>query len=405
MTSFIKDKRMLFLGIAVLLAAGYFMVSYSKPAQVKFVIMKAEPYKETFLASGILQMDNGILIKAETDGTVRTVAVTAGSTVRKGDPLAVLENPDAALRLDAARSEYKKAQADLVGTDSLSEKTQQLLIDQLKLELDNIVKEKERSEQLAAQGVLSVAELEAVQQDYTLKAAQIRTEESRLQGIRNDSTASSDGAKSNLERQQVGVRQAELDVERLIVKAPFDGVVIRSDLKAGEALKAGDGVAFMAKSMNKYCEIEPDEKYLPLLKVGQTVSVYADQAADKPVNGRVTWIAPEIDKDTGTVKVRIGLLEDRPWLIQNMLLRCEVLITTYPDSLVLPSGYIMEGETSIVLVEKDGMAVERTVTTNHIDSGRARVVSGLKAGERVLDPTGIKPGQRVKLMAEGAAGQ
>lgn len=405
MKLFTGNRKTQLLALAVILGAGYFVFSYTKSIPVKFITMKTETYKETFLASGILQMDNGILIKAEVDGTVKAVAVDAGGAVRKGDSLAVLENPDAVLRLDVANSEYRKAQANMAGTDALSEKTQLLVIAQLKLELENLSKEKNRYEQLAAQGAISDTELEAVQNDYEVKIAQISTEESRLQEIRNDSTASVGGAKAELERQAVGVRKAELDVQRLVVKAPFDGVVIRSDLKAGESVKAGEGIVFMAKNMNRYCEIEPDEKYLPLLKTGQSVSVYADQAADKPVKGEVAWISPEIEKDTGTVRVRIALLEDRPWLLQNMLLRCEVLIGTYPDSLTLPAGYILEGERTTVLVEKDGKAVERIITTNGIDRGKARIVTGLEVGEKVLEPNGLKAGARIKLSGEGAAGQ
>ncbi len=402
MKLFIKGKKTWIVISIALLCTAYYVYAYTKATPVMFITMKAESYKETFLASGILQMDNGILVKSEVDGTVKSVVAGGGQTVKKGDVLAVLENQDVVLRLEGARSEYRKAQAVLAGTGYTSEQTQVLVLDQLKLELEKLGKEKSRFEQLAQEGAISDSELEAAQHDYTLKQVEISRAESRLKEIRNDSAASLSGARSSLELQLVGVRQAELDVQRLTVKAPFDGVVIRSDLRAGESVRSGDGIVFMAKSMDKYCEIQPDEKYLPLLKTGQSVSVYADQAADKPVTGQISWISSEIEKDTGTVKVRIRLLEDRPWLIQNMLLRCEVLLAAYPDSLVLPAGYIVQGEKVTVLTEESGRAVEKTITTNGVDTGKVRILSGLKAGERVMDPTDLKAGERVTLMGEGA---
>lgn len=405
MNRVIKSKRARIVFSVALLCVVYFTYTYTKATPVKFVTMKAENYKETFLASGILQMDNGILVKSEADGTVKSVVAGGGQTVKKGDTLAVLENPDLVLRLDSARTEYQKAQDDLSGTDYSSAQTQLLVLDQLKLELEKLEKEKGRIEQLAREGAVSEVELEAVKHNYEVKLAEISTAESRLKEIRNDSTASINGAKSALELQRVGVRQAELDVQRLTVKAPFDGVVIRSDLKVGETVQEGDGIVFMARSMDKYCEIQPDEKYLPLLKTGQSVSVYADQAVDKPVMGQILWIASEIEKDTGTFKVRIRLLEDRPWLIQNMLLRCEVLLAAYPDSLVLPNGYIIKGEETTALTEEDGKAVEKRIKINGIDTGKVRVLSGLKAGDRVLDPTDLKAGERVTLLGEGAVGE
>lgn len=147
----------------------------------------------------------------------------------------------------------------------------------------------------------------------------------------------------------------------------------------------------LARSLDKTVEIAPDEKYLPLLAPGLKAALRADARPEDSLAGTLAWIAPEVDADTGTVTVRIRMDEDRPWLIQNLMLRCEIQLAQYPDSLSVPADYLLPGEEPALLVYEGGRAVRRAVSVSPPRTGSIRILEGVAAGDTVLPPEGLTP--------------
>ena len=101
--------------IAVLLAAGYFLISGHKKDQ-SIVIKEVTPFygriENSVSATGNVQPQNRLVIKPPISGRIEKILVEEGQNVKAGDILAIMSSTDRAALLDAAR---------LQGKDSLKE--------------------------------------------------------------------------------------------------------------------------------------------------------------------------------------------------------------------------------------------------------------------------------------------
>lgn len=105
----------------------------------------------------------------------------------------------------------------------------------------------------------------------------------------------------NLNKAQIAIKNYENLIDKKILKAPFDGVILAKYIELGE------GVASPAQTLFKiysYPDVKLllsfDSKYLSLVKTGQTFNFKIDTQA-QPINATVDLIYPEIDARTGKI--------------------------------------------------------------------------------------------------------
>lgn len=390
--------------LALVIITALIVFNRTKAPEVTGLVLRPAPYTETLLVTGKVRLDNAVLLKAEVEGTVAVRPVTAGTAVLRGDPLVILENPELQLALSKAEAELLQAEAALDKAKNRSGAQQEAIIEKLRLQLEQLQADLARTEVLYAASAVSESQLENSRSVTAQTEAALRAEAAALDALRQNNSADIASAQAQVVRASVDRDRARLQVERLILKAPFDGIVTTSDLALGDRIAAGTAVAMLARSLDKTCEISPDEKYLPLIKLGMPVILMSDARPEDPLSGVVDWIAPEVDSETGTVSIRISITEDRPWLIRNLMLRCELILGEYPDSLSIPADYVLPGEPPGVLVYENGKAVLKPVSLSAPRSGSVRLLEGLQAGDIVLPPQGLAPGQRIRLMPEGGGG-
>jgi multidrug resistance efflux pump len=367
-------------------------------------MLQPAPYTETLLVTGKVRLDNAVLLKAEVEGTVAARPVAAGTSVRAGDSLVILENPELHLALSKAEAELLQAEAALRKSSNWSGAQQEASIEKLTLQLEQLQADLARTEVLYAASAVSESQLQNSRSLTAQAEASLRAEAAALAAQRQNASTDIASAQAQVLRASVDRDKARLQVERLTLKAPFEGIVTTSDLALGDRIAPGTPVVMLARSMDKACEISPDEKYLPLIKLGMPVILMSDARPEDPLSGTVNWIAPEVDAETGTVSVRISITEDRPWLIRNLMLRCELLLGEYPDSLIIPADLILPGEPPRVMVYENGEVILKPVILSAPRSGNVRILEGVQPGEIVLPPQGLAPGQRIRLTTEGGGG-
>lgn len=400
----IQNRRRLALVIAAALLLLWVLWSQTRVVSVRGLVLAPETYTDTLLITGKVRLDNAVALKAEAPGTVTAVLKPAGSAVRAGEALVALENRELQLALTAAEAALAEARAALKQAGGWSSAAQEATVEKTGLQLKQLEADLARSEALYAAAALSESQLQADRSAVDQKRAELRAETARLAEQRQDAESTLASARARVQTAEAGLESARLQVSRLTVKAPFDGIVTASDLAAGDRLPLGAPAVTLARSLDKTVEIAPDEKYLPLLAPGLKAALRADARPEDSLAGTLAWIAPEVDADTGTVTVRIRMDEDRPWLIQNLMLRCEIQLAQYPDSLSVPADYLLPGEEPALLVYEGGKAVRRAVSVSPPRTGSIRILEGVAAGDTVLPPEGLTPGQRVSLAKPGGDG-
>jgi len=115
---------------------------------------------------------------------------------------------------------------------------------------------------------------------------------------------------------------------------------------------------------------------------------------------RVAPYITAVEKQARTVEVDVDFV--RPDEARGMLVGysadVEIVLDTRPDVLRVPTSALREGQR--VLVEQNGVLVERSLRTGLSTWEQPEVVEGLQAGERIvtsLERTGVAAGAHVSV--------
>lgn len=127
------------------------------------------------------------------------------------------------------------------------------------------------------------------------------------------------------------------------------------------------------------------EYEVPFVKLGQSAEVQLSYYPGKTWNGRVSFIYPTVDPATHTVKVRLEFPNPDLQLKPQMFAEVQLKVN-YGHQVVVPQEAVLDsGKEQIVFVVHDGGYFEpRKITTGAKLEGKVMVLSGLKAGERIV---------------------
>jgi Cu(I)/Ag(I) efflux system membrane fusion protein len=168
--------------------------------------------------------------------------------------------------------------------------------------------------------------------------------------------------------------------------APADGDVIEKKIINGQRVLAGDELYRLADHSRVWVIADVTEADIAAIRVGVAAKVMlrADQSA--MLEGKVTFIYPELKVETRTVPVRIELPNPDRRLKTSMYADVvfgageAAAVTAIPDSAVIDSG-----SKQVVLVAKgEGRFEPRAVKLGRRGDGYAEVTEGLKLGEEVV---------------------
>lgn len=222
------------------------------------------------------------------------------------------------------------------------------------------------------------------------------------------SQAQYDEAKANMEAAQARVNEAEAQLEKKVIKAPFDGTLGLRLVDQGQYLGVGTSIVEINMLDPIYIDYTISEKELANVGVGHDVVATVAAVPDKEFRGKVSAINSSVNPQTRTVRVRATLknpdLELRPGMFATIqtLRPQDREVVTLPRTAISFNTY---GDFVYVLKENDdGQLVteRRSVETGSTRGGRVEVTENLEAGEQVV-ATGLlrlRSGQPVKIASE-----
>jgi len=185
---------------------------------------------------------------------------------------------------------------------------------------------------------------------------------------------------------------AAANVEKTYLRAPFDGMVTRIDIREGEFAAAGATVARVSQNHGAL-RITADipESDIAKLSVGQEGEAVFDAFGPRekyPV--KLVEIEPEANaiRDVVYYTVYFDILSDEPRLRSGMSTDIEIRVAEARDTLSLPFRAVWETEDRVYVevFGADGISiVEREVEIGlEDDEGNIEILSGLAEGEEVI---------------------
>ena len=279
-------------------------------------------------------------------GQVLSLNVKVGDPVKKGETLFYINSREAA----AAITEHLESHKDL----QLAEKTHAMTLD------------------LFQHQAASVMALRQAESDLAKARAHVaRTEESlRVLGL-------------DVDRSE---RSERLD-SRIPVRSPLGGTVIERRVTEGQFVQPDSNPLLVVADLSTVWVLaDIFEHDLHLVSLGQKAEVSTVAYPDRRFMARVSRISDSLDPTTHTVKVRFLADNSTGQLKPEMFATVTLILSQATQVLTVPAMTVfVEGERNYVFVlQSDHHLTRQQVNVVPDPSGRARVVGGLQAGDRVV---------------------
>lgn len=356
---------------------------------------------QTVVASGRVLVAGDVALSVKAPGRVREIAVHEGERVRAGQLLLKLDAAEAEAALTEARASVARALSEVRRVRKKAAPLAQASLRRAEVDVQYSEQELLRIESLSSAGALSAQQLD--QAKNALSLARTRRDAAQVE------LSSAMPAGSDRELAVAALRQAEAALELAQVRlsetqlvAPKDATVVSVEVDPGQTVQPGHALVRLLFDGPVQLEMEPDERNLALLRVGQRARASTEAFPEQSFAARLTYIASAVDPDRGTVRVRLQVAEPPAYLRADMTVSIEVVVDEVPGALVVPVLAVRElaGQRPWALVFEAGRVVRRELELGARDDAFVVVNRGLAEGERVaLDPE-LEPGARVRPASE-----
>ncbi|WP_423147227.1 efflux RND transporter periplasmic adaptor subunit [Rubrolithibacter danxiaensis] len=186
--------------------------------------------------------------------------------------------------------------------------------------------------------------------------------------------------KEGLEK-QMGVLRSQLSMYK--IKSPISGTVDQMDLKIGQAVMPGASGIRVVNASDLKAKALVAETYASKVNQGDEVQVLLPDAQDS-LNTRLTFVSKVIDPVSRSFNVEVKL-PSKSIYRPNMLAVLKIVDYRNNKALTVPVNAIQKSESGeYVYIAENGKAKRAVIETGKIYDGRAEVLSGLKAGDKVV---------------------
>ena len=303
------------------------------PESVSTAVATHETWQPTLTAVGSLSAVQGVTVAAELDGKIVEVDFESGTPVKKGDVL---------VRQDTSVEEAQLRSAEAA------------------VDLAHITLERTR-ELLAKQ---------------TVSQSQFDTDAA----AEKQAIAAADNIRATIAKKTI--------------KAPFSGRLGIRLVNVGQSLKAGDGLVSLQALDPIYADFYLPQQDLSQIAISLPIRVSSDAFPDKPVEGKITAISPDVDSTTRNVRIQATLENPGERLHPGMFVDVAVVlpnttkVLSIPTTAVLPAPYgdsVYIVDKSKVEGESDKLVVRQQIVRLGVHKGDyVSVLSGLSEGDVVV---------------------
>lgn len=377
--------------LLLIIVAGFFAFRWWQGPLLPSYRISSMPLVQTVVATGRVVAVSNTDIGSEISGVVLERRVAEGEQVAAGDLLLVLSSDDVA-------AQVRQAEAELA--ELISSTRPQAVVDLTNAEvaLAQADRNVERRRELAAISAISDEEMEQAIQAQA--QARNNLENARLRA----NALSSGGVEEDLLSARIAALQAQLNKAQ--VRSKVSGTILTRNVEVGDLVQPGQSLFTIALDGKTEIRVPLDERNLSRLALQQPAVAIADAYPDKPFPVRISFIAPSIDPQRGTVEVRLSVDPVPDFLRQDMTVSVNIETDQRAKALVIPNDALanVKEDSAEVLLLRDGKIQRRVVKLGLRGLSASEVLSGLSAGDEILvDATvSLADGKRVRTALQAA---
>jgi len=362
------------LGVLVLIGVAAWYFSRPKPVAVTVAEVQAGDVLATVAntRAGTVDACSRARLAPPMGGQIANLPFKEGDRVRKGDILLELWNQD-------QRAQVSQAEREAVAARS---RTREACVN-------------------SAVAAKNAARIQALRKENLVSEGDTE----RAVGQADAGTAVCDAARDQEKVSQARIDVARAQLERTILRAPFDGIVAEINGEVGEFVTPSPvGIPTpptvdLVDGSCLYISAPIDEVDAPAVRAGQKASISLDAFPNQRFPGVVRRVAPYVldtEKQARTVEVEAEIENPEKYnLLPGYSADVEVILENRENVLRIPSQAILDGKRVLVLDPATGLLAARNIEKGVTNWEFTEIRSGLKAGELVVtsvDREGVADG-------------
>lgn len=259
----------------------------------------------------VVSLDNRNITLSLSDSEIKSINVSVGDTVKKGDVLAVLDVSDAEESLTSAKKALSNTEER--NKQSISDAERQLKnaeksrdnakadYETIKDNYDNNVSTLDTLKK-SGQSAVEIAKQEEIVKNLETQLKQAETQYDTAKNSVETAKSSLKTVKlsADTSQQEAQIKQYQKQVDSGTVTAPFDGTITSVNYKVGEKYSL-NSVLMTIQDCSAY-EIKADisEYDISSISLGQTVIIKTDATGDLEMSGKIIEISPTANSSSGS---------------------------------------------------------------------------------------------------------
>jgi len=331
-------------------------------------------------------------------GLVKYVA-EEGMQVKKGDVILRIDAEELALELEQAQSKVKQQKLELSrlldGPRIEELEKARIKYQDALVAYEAALDDYGRNQELYDSGAISERELLSIKRELDTKKNQLSIAELELKLLEDPDEAEISLKQAALEEAEKNLENIKKKLDKTIVYAEFDGVVLEQKIKPGMAVTPGTLLLRIGNLSELQVEINVNEYDAALLKLGQKATISGQGFDDRVYYGEVVKIAPSASVtqtsrgNETVVKAAIKVIELDEQIKPGFSAAAEITVEEKKGAVLIPLECVIEEEgRKHVMVVNDGNISKREVKTGIENDLYVEIIQGLSEGEEVLqDPT------------------
>ena len=322
------------------------------PEFVETVLIEPEDVQDLLEFVGQLDSVNSVVLKPEISGVVASISFEEGKSVEKGAPLIRLRDREQRARLREAEASVSLARSRY-----------------------------QRARKLAKQSAESEAGLERAEAEYEIAGARLEL--------------------------------AKIQLDRTVVRAPFDGVVGARLVSPGERVSSGfdrgpgggggGGEPSGLVRIDSLDEMELifalPETVMAIAQIGVRVSVRVAPFPGERFEGVIYFVDPRVNTTSRRVLVKARVPNPEHKLRPGLFAKLVLEIANHKDALMVPEDVVVYGRDGTYIWRiDDDQAVRVPVELGIRQPGRVELRKGVRSGDRVVSAGThkLRPGSIVR---------
>lgn len=296
----------------------------NQPVPVKLFQVESASVSDTVTAAATLVPHEQVLLRPEIDGRIASLSFGEGQAVKKGSIVVRMDDAEQRATLAAAEADLRLAESRFG-----------------------------RDQELAGKGFISQQALDA--------------------------------SRANLDVARARRQEARVNLGRTVIRAPFTALAGLRKVSPGMYAKKGDDIVELTAIDQLNLDVRVPEIYLPLVRIGQPVTVTVDALPGQTFSGRVYAMEPAVDLATRGAVVRARIPNAGGHLKPGMFARVSANLGTRPAAAVIPEqAVVSKGQQTYIYKVVEGKAELTPVRLGRRSPGQVEVVSGVRAGDTIV---------------------